>query len=190
MGDTIVFIPDHRARAVRHLLAQWRCQPNQTAIVQALAGAVQSIENDCFSLLVSTTFTAASDRDLDYWGLLVGEPRGALGDVDYRVMIGARILVNKSISTRDEIITIAQIITAPSTIVHRDIYPACFSLDVLRGSAGFMSDARARRVARLLRSIKPAGVCMIIVESVEGYFGFANDPDASPLDVGVWSRAL
>jgi len=190
MGDTIVFIPNHRAIAVSNLLAQWRCQPNASAVVKALAGGVQTIENEIFSVLVSTTFTAASDHDLDHWGLLVGEPRGGLNDEDYRVLIGARILANKSIGTRDEIITIAQLITAPSVVVYRDIYPACFSLQIRRGSAGFMSRARARRVAALLRSIKPAGVCVFLTEAAEGYFGFAGDPDASPFDVGVWSRAL
>lgn len=190
MGDTIIYTPNYRDVAVSRLLAQFREQPNIVAVIKSLAGGVQAIENDAFGVLVSTTFTAATDIDLDHWGLLVGEERNGLDDDDYRTMISARILANRSIGTRDEIITIAQLVTAPSVVVHRDLFPACFQLDVARGSAGFMTAARARRVAELLRSIKPAGVCMIIVESVEGAFGFLDNPDASPFDIGVWSRAL
>ena len=53
-----------------------------------------------------------------------------------------------------------------------------------------MIDARARRVSQLMKSIKPAGVCMILIEASEGYFGFEGDPDASGFDVGIFARAL
>lgn len=190
MGDTIVYIPKYRQIAVERLLAQWECKPNISAVVQALAGGVQTIENDVFSVLVSTTLTAASDIDLDHWGLLVGEPRNGLDDEDYRTMISARILANKTIGTRDELIEILQLITAPSVVVYRDFLPACFGMEIRRGSAGPLSDARARRVGELMRSIKPAGVCILLTETTEGYFGFETDPNASPYDVGIYSRAL
>jgi hypothetical protein len=187
MGD-VVYTPNHRAVAVSRLLAQYQDKPRIVSAIRALAAGAQALEDDLFGLLVSTTFTAATNNDLDQWGALVGEVRGGLNDADYRRMIGARILANRSHGTRDELIRILQITTEPSIVTYTDIYPACFQLIIRRET--YMSDTHALRVGRLMRAIKPGGVGMLLFEAADGYFGYDPDPEASPLDVGLFSRLI
>ena len=187
MAD-IVYIPDHRAIAQSRLLAQFRDKPRMASLVRAMAAGAQAVEDDGFGILVSTTLPLATNNDLDHWGALVGERRGTLDDATYRIFISARILVNKARGTRDELIRILQLITAPSEVTHTDLFPACFQFVILRQA--YMSNEHYFRVGETMRAVKPGGVCMLITEAVPGYFGFVPDPNAQPLDVGPFSRLV
>jgi hypothetical protein len=188
MGD-LVYVPDHKARAVASLLSQHQRKPRIRSLVESLAEGAQSTEDEGFDVLISTTLSAAQGANLDQWGALVGEVRGDLADEDYRVFITARIRVNNSTGTTDEIIAIWSIVVAPFLeIRQRTIPPATFSLDTLRDTP--MNDARAGRVGAMMRDVKPAGIAMMLIESTPGYFGFAEDPESLPWDVGQFSRAL
>lgn len=190
LGPSIVYRPDYQARAVAALVSAYRDKPRIRALVEAVASGAQDLEDRAFGLLTSTVLEVASGDLLDKWGALVGEARGALvNDDDYRVFIRARIRANSSTGTTDEFITIWQMITAPYVEVrHVDYYPAAFYLRVVR--AEFMSDRRAARVGQMMRSIKPMGVAMDLVEASVGYLGFESDPDAYPLDRGLLARNL
>ena len=188
MGD-LVYIADHKSRAVGSLLSQHQRRPRIRSLIESLAEGAQANEDEGFDVLVSTTLTAAQGANLDEWGALVGEARGDLEDADYRVFISARIKVNNTTGTTDEILAIWALLVSPYIeIRHENYTPATFLLDVLRASP--MSDARVRRVGAMMRDAKPAGVAMMLLESVPGYFGFDEDPDALPLDVGEYGRAI
>ena len=189
----VVYIADHRARARAHLLSQYADKPRMRALVDALADGCQRCEDEAFDLLVSTTLTAAQGKHLDQWGAIVGEARGGLVDQDYRRFIQARILVNNCEGTTDEVLAIWSLLTEPYVeIEHLNYAPATFYLRVLRDA--YMSDARAARVGTTMRAVKPAGVAMMLVESVPGAFGFAEAAGAPtftlPLDVGLLCRSL
>ncbi len=188
MGDA-VFIPNHKAISIARLLSQWRDKPRIVSLIRALAVGVQALEDDAFGVLVSTTLTAATNNDLDHWGALVGERRGGLDDQRYRTFIEARILANQSKGSRDELIRILQIISAPSTVTHTVTFPAAFQFVILRPE--YMGDLHRRRVSETMNAIKPGGVAMLLFEAVPGeYYGFDPDPDALPLDVGLFSRLI
>lgn len=187
--DRIVYRPDLRDAAVANLISAYKGKTRIEALVRSLAGGAQTLEDQAFGLLVSTTLSAASGDLLEKWGTLVGEDRVGLDDIDYRVFVNARILANNSNGTTDDMIGIWQLVTAPYIdLWHTDHYPAAFSLWVIRSEA--MSDERARRVGRLMRDVKPGGIAMDLVEAVAGYYGFQDDPGAFPLDVGLLSRSL
>ncbi len=191
-GD-LVFVPDHKTRARAVLLSQYQGKPNIEALVEALALGAQMLEDQTFDVLISTTLTSASGHALDQWGALVGEVRGDLDDEDYRRFISARIKVNNSEGTTDELIEIWSLLVEPYIeIRHQNYQPATFELMVLRDS--YMSDARARRVGQTMRAVKPAGIAMELVESIPGAFGFveaAGDPwFRQPLDIGLLARTI
>lgn len=184
----IVYLPDVRARAVERLLAQFRDKPRIVALVSALAAGGQLSEDLSFSLIFSRRIEASSGAQLDQWGALVGEPRGGLDDDDYRRFIRARLLANRTSSTTDDIIRIAQLTTEPSEVRHYTMYPAGYTLYVLRRIA--MTEVMRRRVRRMLDSVKPAGVQYHAIEAVDGYFGFAEDPVALGYNRGRFSRVI
>jgi hypothetical protein len=180
-----VLVPDHGARMQANMSQQF-AKPRIKALTGALGLGMQCLEEEAFGVLISSPLETASDDGLDQWGALVGERRGGLDDDDYRVFIEARILANRSGGSPDELIEIWRRITAPQLSVRWTLHPpACFSLAVLRVDP--MSDARARRVGAVMRSIKPGGVAMFLVESVTGYFGFLDDPGhpGEPADDGA-----
>lgn len=187
--EDLVFVGDHPLRMSRRMLSQFWGQPNIDAFFKALGQSVQALEDEAFGVLISTTFTAAVGHDLDVWGALVGEPRGSFDDEDYRVFIQARQLANLSTGRRDEMIAIWQLVTAPYLDVrHTDHYPASIQFDVLRADP--MSAEQLARAGQIMRAAKPGGVGIALIESITGYFGFDEDVDSEPYDIGLFSRAF
>lgn len=192
MGD-LVYTPDYKARAVANLLSQYQRAPRIKALVEALAQGVQDCEDEGFNVLMSTTLVAATGAQLDQWGDLVGEARGNLTDPDYRRFITARIRANNSQGTTDEIIAIWSLVVFPFIeIRHHNYPPATFELIVLRDD--YLADEVAARVGTLLREVKPAGVAMMLIETIPGDAGFVEAAGSPwfrlPLDVGPLARTL
>lgn len=161
---TLTYIGDHADRTLRDALAQDRCRPKLRALLEAVGEAVQIQEDQFFDLIVSRGLDIATGVSLEQWGRIVGESRGGLGNDDYRRIIEARILANLSQGTADELVAIFQVLTAPSTVRYFPHYPAGFRLQTLRGEP--LGDLLARRIGRLMRSIKPAGVGMVLTEAL------------------------
>ena len=185
-------IPDHPDRGVARLPQQFR-DPDGSRRLRALVCAclegIQQMEETIFALLVDRTLDAARGAQLDQWGDLVGEQRGAVANDDrYRQLIRARILANTSRGTTDEIIRIVQLVTEDSEVEESAVYPATFIVYILRDA--FVPDVVGRRLQRLIEDAKGAGVAFHLVEAVYGYFGFADDPDALGFGEGLFARDL
>ncbi len=177
-GD-IVLVSNYREIALSRMLSQFRDKPRFNALITGLATSVQAFEDECFGLLVGTTFDIAANHDLDVWGEWLGETRGDLGDADYRQMLAARILANRCNGSTGELAVIYEILTAPSLrIDYHEAYPLFYQFTAVRQS--YVSDSRATRIGRMMRQITPAGVGMLLVEAAEGYYGFVDDDSAGP----------
>jgi hypothetical protein len=100
----------------------------------------------------------------------VGEERGVLRDDEYRRFISARILANRCTGSTDELLAVFGTVTGPQYgIKHGDLFPAGFQFWVARDR--FMREPVRRRVARLMASIKPGGVSMVLIEALVGGVG-------------------
>jgi hypothetical protein len=180
--------PLHKYLAANvRLMFQLR-RPRISALVNALGQQAQRYEDAAFGYLIGILLDYAIGDQLDKWGLIVGEVRGGLRDDDYRRFINARILTNRSHGTTDELIAIAQLVTAPSRIQFTTIYPAGVCIYTFRAEA--MSDQVVRRAGAMLRAAKAAGVAMELGEVVAGYFGWYGDADAEGFDFGAYSRSF
>ncbi len=170
----LTLVGDHPDRAVANALAQDRCSPRYASLVAAMGEGVQLQEEQFFDLLVGRGLNLATGASLEQWGAIVGEERGGLNDDDYRRFIKARILANLSDGKPDELLTIFAIITAPSQVRYFIHPPAAFRLQATRDEA--LADAMVRRVGRMMRSVKPAGVAMVLTEALPGsiLFGVAG----------------
>jgi hypothetical protein len=184
----LVYIPNHAELAVGQLIGELQ-KPRICSLVEALATGVQLLEDLNFALIVDRTLGTAVGANLDQWGDMVNEPRGGLADNDYRRFIAARIAVNESGGSTDELIKIWKLVTAPQiSVLEIPLFPAGIHLQVLRETA--LDDDVARRVGAIMRDAKPSGVSLQLVEAVVGAFGFDTNPDAEPLDVGLFARSL
>lgn len=179
----LLYVPDWPERAEARLLRPWD-RPRIRAYMRALGAGAQLLEDQAFDILESTTLENATGHALDQWGDLVGEQRGPLSDNDYRPFILARMLVNRSAGTIDELIEILDICTAPNLYVwHEDNLPAGLYLVVVRNS--FMTEARRRRVSRLMEAARPGARHMTVIEAVPDAFGFDDTPYSTVFHSGL-----
>ena len=184
----LVYVADWSMRARKNLLGLDWSRPRIAALAQALGDGSQALEDVTFDVLLSNRLESASGVTLDRYGDIVGEKRGPLGDEDYRRFIQARILVNITGSTPDQLIAIFALVTFPSDVEYLPMYPAGFTLQAVRKS--WLSEVMRRRVRRIMNDAKPAGVTIELIESLPGFFGFEGNEAATGYDDGVLSRVL
>lgn len=160
----ITYIGDHADRMVADALFQDQNRPILRALLQALGEGAQLQEDQFFDLLISRGLNVATGEALNQWGRIVGSQRGGLSDDDYRKFIKARILGNLCEGTPDQLLAILALVSEPSQVRYFEHFPAGFRLQVLRDSP--LSDLLARRIGRLMRLVKPAGVGMSLTEAL------------------------
>jgi len=188
----IVEFPD---RTIAATPSQFRYLPRFAALLHGLGEGVQAAEDDGFVLVSDRRLDNAEGASLDQWGAIVGEQRGALDDGDYRRFIRARILANRCLGTCEDLIAIFAIITAPSVVELRPLYPAGYQITAFRESAWMSATVRSR-VAGIMADAHPSGVGWALVEALPGWLGFSDrdplDPGgpSSPLDVGILAREI
>ena len=189
-GLAISYIPDHPDRAVRRLLFQDRSAPRIRALARALGEGFQLQEDQSMDLLQGRLLSLSTGIQLDRWGGIVGEPRGLLGDDDYRRFIEARILVNTCKGTSDELIAIWKLVMDSERVrLVMPGAPAFFSLEAIRPN--FLGEGLRRRVRRIMADAKPAGIAMELVEALPGPFGFDNTfLPVSGFSVGTLARTV
>lgn len=181
-------MPDLAEQFRRLLLSQDRDKPNMLALAAAIGTALQSVEDDLFNLPLATSLRLATGDALDRVGAIVGEDRLGLDDEPYRRFIGAKILVNQSEGTTEELLSIFRVITGTPDCYHFDLPPGGFTLFCVRKS--WMTQAELRRVNRMMTDAKAAGIAMELIEAAPGYFGFVEDARADGFDVGTFSRVI
>jgi len=149
-------IVDHAARAKAKLLEQYRNQPLLSAFVEELAGRVQDLEDAVYDLVAQTAVGTATGVWLEYLGAIVGEERGAEGDVLFRRYIVARVRANRSHSTLNDVVAVVEAafgVPLP-LLTLSELGRACLQVDL---NADFSASLRDRLI-RFLSSARSAGV--------------------------------
>lgn len=178
-------IPSHYDVAVDELPSQLR-RSRLLSLVEGLCEGAQVVENDALSVIEDTTIDIAIGDALKQYARLVGEPAEGISDIDLRRLVRARLLAARCSGTVDEILEVLSVASGAVRVVHYDLPPARAWLAAVVDAAA--ADVIRRRVGAIVRSVKPAGVSLTLVEAVVGYFGFAEDPFALDFDTGVFAR--
>lgn len=140
--------------ALGRFIEYWKHKPNIAGLSDSYMREVQALENAMWETLISRTIDYAVGVQLDTLGRLVGQPRGALTDPQYRVRIRVRIKINSSNGTAKDIIDIL-----------RSVDPAPFTYTEIYG--GFRIDYTTAPSSAAVASQIPA----IVRESRSGGFG-------------------
>lgn len=186
----LIYRSDLEERAQQRLLVPLR-KPRMRALAQAFAAGAQLHEDQCMDLIVGTDLAVATGHALDQWGGLVGEQRLGLSDTEYRQFIQARMLVNRSASTTDELLEILEIAAAPHLgCYHTHVAPATIVLTVVRST--WLTAAARRRVSRLMLAASPGGRRLVVIEHLVGGFGWPDSPDilTTGFDSGGLARLI
>jgi hypothetical protein len=173
VSHTTTHVTDAKARLARQFKGKARIE----ALVAALAQQNQDLEDALYELLTQRWLSAAVGVQLDGIGQIVGESRLGKDDATYKLHIAARILINLSTGTPEELIAIVRLlIGAGKTIEYVPEYPAAQTLkiDTLLPSAG-------STVADLIVQARSGGVGTKLewweTEPVFGFLGATGDTE-------------
>jgi hypothetical protein len=186
---TLAYRADHVSRAVARLIERYR-QPRTSALLASWVAELQAVEDAYWQLYTERHLATASGATLDLLGDIVGQPRDGRDDATYRLWISARVLVQRSSGTTEQIIAIADKLAGGNTVVLREYYPASFVLDM-----GALDSHTGLQIAQLIVPAKAAGVRFMATWSNVAWpavftFAPADVPiAASPkgFDAGRWA---
>jgi hypothetical protein len=172
------------------IVSQYRNSPLFVALIGAIAGVIQTVEDAFWDLYSAMLLDSATGVWLEYLGAIVGEAREGWGDTDYRRLIKARILINKSSGTIDEVLTIAALIldVSVTTVFLRaeEFYPASMLLEIVH--TVHPPAALRNRLCRMVARARPVGVRLLInsVPNDSNTFTLGDSDVAQPqLDINL-----
>lgn len=148
---TATLTTERLAEAVGNLIDQFKGQPNIEAFIEAWAQQSQEVENAAFQVLLLTTLSGSEGVQLDGLGTIVGVEREGRTDADYRVRIGAQILLNNASGTIEDLLQLAVALGA-TTVELTESYPA--KIEIVAG----VPIVNGVEIGRVMGLAKPAGV--------------------------------
>lgn len=134
------------------LIDQFKNHTNIDAIVKAFATQSQELEDAAWEVLLNTLVSTAVGQQLDGLGSIVGVERGGRSDADYRVRIGAQILLNKSSGTIEELLELCVALGATPGTVLTEVPPAKIEI------VASVVVTNGEEIGTVLGQAKPAGV--------------------------------
>lgn len=161
----VEYIGDHVAASENLLLEQFKNSTSLKSLLQSWTTQVQEAEDLMAPLVLARNIDTATGTTLDSLGEAVGLDRSGRSDETYRLFIRAKVLINRSSGTANELIAIArQLAGDPDLTVLIDEYnPATFFMRLINYQ---LVDDPALWGA-LLRLAKAAGVRFQLVYSTQ-----------------------
>ena len=153
---------NHVDEAIDNLIEQFKNKPKFQGFIRSFVNQVQELEQMFFQLLNDTVLDTAVGVQLDGIGSIVGEERQGRNDDDYRAAIRARILLNLSNGTPEDILGILSLLN-PSTVIQlTEYFPAALTVYIVAP----LTTAEAQQMLSKLLSAKPAGVLAHLIYGI------------------------
>jgi hypothetical protein len=169
----LTYVADHRTEAESRLLAQFDDAAKLHALVRALVGPLQALEQDAFAVRDVFDVDTVTGDQLDALGGIVGESRQSRGDAYYRAYVRARILANGSDGRASVLYGIARALLGPGVLSLRlrTVPPAHYDFEVAASALHLPWDTAedvtpdevARALADALFMATTAGVSLTVL---------------------------
>jgi hypothetical protein len=99
----------HVVEGIARLIEQYKGKPRMEAWLSSYLKQVQEAEDACWQLLTERNVDTAIGSQQDVLGKLLGRPRRGLADPEYKTVLRAQTLVNRSQGTPDDLIGVLAI---------------------------------------------------------------------------------
>lgn len=150
-------IPDHESEALDEGISYLWKEGALRALLTAVSSPIQALEDLMYGLALAGSIDSATGRELDVFGVLVGEYRGGLNDDEYRRILKNKARAARSDGTREALIAIFEsMFEGRGAVSIPDRYPA--TVDFVLSTDDDVSVRFRRRAARILREAVPLGV--------------------------------
>jgi hypothetical protein len=113
----VLALKQHAEEALTRVPRYLSEKPRFMALLESFVASAQALEVALQAVLNESSIETAVGAQLDQLGAVVGQPRKGLDDATYRVLIKAKILVNKSSGTIPDLIAIFVACAASSPVV-------------------------------------------------------------------------
>ncbi len=153
-------------------------KPRWAALMVGIANEIQELENAACDVINSQRLPNAVGPRLRMLARIVGQPYSGLSEADLRMMVGARIAINRSEGRWSDFVRVLSLLG--QTYRMRSDYPAGLRIELLSNPAS------PDLVAGALQETAAGGVNVISISGVTND-GFAFDDDASADVTGDWS---
>jgi hypothetical protein len=170
VDGVFVLNEQHVAEAIDHLIELFKYGPRNQAIVAALVGQFQELENAAYQLKQAFDLDTAIGLQLDILGEVLGEDRKGRDDDDYRAALRVVILVSKSHGTIPQLLSIAQGMSPSASVNITE--PGTMTLQINLSTLG---SATLRTVFDMLKRAKAGGVRLLVT-----YGGVIGAVDGTP----------
>ena len=111
-NDLIEQRTDHEELAVSRFLDQFKDSVKVKALAESYAAQIQDLEDATFEVILERVLDNAVGVQLTTIGAIVGQPRTTSNDDHYKMAIRARIAINVSESTPEDLILITILLLA------------------------------------------------------------------------------
>jgi hypothetical protein len=176
---------EHVDEMIHYLVTQFKEKPRLYALLESFGLRIQDLENTCFDVQASRLFDNAEGVQVDGFGSIVGEAREGRTDVDYKTAIRARMILNFSHGTIEDILALLVNITGNNRIRLEESYPAGFVAQILDPiDPDYVVPTR---IQTLVHSCRAGGVYGIVLFGVLGSFQLDSGPG---LDIGLWGGGV
>lgn len=184
-------------RASRLFRAKYIDKKFMQAWLASYTNRCQEIEDLLWSIITGMLLDNAVGDQLDKLGTLVGQSRISSDDDTYRKAIRARVRINISQGTSEDLIYVAKVMTDNATLKYFDVYPAQVVIEILDSIsvspsllAIFLWETRASGVGFRLWYNVTGDNTFTFAYGVPEYdnlqgFGYAPDPSVG----GYWATS-
>jgi len=131
-GELIDQRGDHEALAVSRFLDQFKNAAKLKALAASYAAQIQDLEDAAFEVILERVLDNAVGAQLTVIGKIVQQPRTTADDAEFKTAIRARIAINLSHGTPEDLIKVAGLIlTGGERFEIREEPPAQIRITVL-----------------------------------------------------------
>lgn len=154
-GELIAQFTDHEGRVSR-FVEQFRNKPDLEALARSYLKQLQDLEDAIFEIILERNLDDSVGAQLTTIADIVGQPRTTPDDARFRTAIRARIRINLSHATAEDVMSVLRLLlqTNGEVFEFRDEPPAQFRITIVDP----LSSADADLVHELLDAADPAGV--------------------------------
>lgn len=157
---------DHEAQSAGRFIDQFKNSVDLKALMASYAEQIQDLEDAAFEVMLERVLPTAEGVQLSILGAIVQQPRTTSDDTEFKVAINARIAINLSDSTPEDVINVGVLLfqTTGEAFCIREEYPAqlrVFVIDPITISPTLVQellDEADPAGNRLLLSYSPAAV--------------------------------
>lgn len=183
-GDELAQQTGHVAQALALLIEQFKRKANIQDLLRPWVNEVQAAEDAAFQVLEDRWLDTAIGAQLDTLGNIVAEERLGRDDETYRVALRARVAINRSHGTVEELLNILRLLLPEGTAIRIDEqYPAAIVVEI----EDAIDEDLGSQVAQLVCSARAAGVKCLVHWFRAGdvfRYGAAGSEAASPNGFG------